>query len=171
MFCIPVLHPYHIRMNSQKPESPHGNWIHAGENLRRLKTSGVYYAFVKRHGKQYRRSLHTTDKAFARRRLADLMRDLERLAPAEDAIRAALSDGEDPRQDHINQHVGLRLRGFQIKELDRCFLSFPVDANLFRARQLFVAAEPFQSISKGPATNDCNGSRVRSLQSLFCSQL
>ena len=45
----------------------------------------MYYAFVKRHGKQISRSLETTDKPLAKRRLADFLRDVERLAPDEDA--------------------------------------------------------------------------------------
>jgi integrase len=53
--------------------------------LRRLKTSGVYYVFAKRGGKQFRRSLHTTDKAQARRHKDDFMRELDRLASAEAA--------------------------------------------------------------------------------------
>lgn len=44
------------------------------KTLRRRKSSGTYYAFVRRGRKQFRRSLHTTatHKAFARRRLADV---------------------------------------------------------------------------------------------------
>ncbi len=72
-------------MNLNAPESLQSDWQYAGENLRRRKTSGVYYAFVKRGRKQFRRSLKTTDKAFAKRRLADLERDINRLAPAEAA--------------------------------------------------------------------------------------
>jgi len=85
MYCIPFLHPYHIGMSLNMPESPEGDWQYAGENLRRRKSSGVYYAFLKRGRKQFRRSLKTADKAFAKRRLADLERDINRLAPAEAA--------------------------------------------------------------------------------------
>lgn len=85
MSCIPFLHPYNVHMYSNAPESPNGDWQYAGEHLRRRKTSGVYYAFIKRGRKQFRRSLKTTDKAFAKRRLADLERDINRLAPAETA--------------------------------------------------------------------------------------
>ena len=53
--------------------------------MRRLKQSGVYYLFAKRNGKQFSRSLDTTDKPLAKRRLADYLRDFERLAPAEEA--------------------------------------------------------------------------------------
>ena len=83
--CIPFLHPYHGCMNSQPPEPPRGDWINIGNNLRRLKTSGVYYVFAKRKGNQFRRSLHTKDQATARRLKDDFMRELDRLASAEAA--------------------------------------------------------------------------------------
>ena len=70
-------------MDLNSPETTHGDWQYAGENLRRLKTSGVYYVFAKRDGKQFRRSLHTTDKATARRLKDDFMRECDRLASAE----------------------------------------------------------------------------------------
>jgi len=66
-------------MSLNAPESLKSDWLHAGENLRRRKSSGVYYVFVRRDRKQFRRSLHTSDKAFARRRRADFVRDV---APA-----------------------------------------------------------------------------------------
>lgn len=72
-------------MNLTQPESPAGRWQHAGENLRRLKTSGVYYVFAKRDGKQISRSLNTTDKPMAKRLKEDFMRELDRLASAEAA--------------------------------------------------------------------------------------
>ncbi len=72
-------------MDLNEPESPRGDWIHAGENLRRHKTSGIYYAFVKRGRKQFRRSLHTDDPRQARRMKDDFMRELDRLASAEAA--------------------------------------------------------------------------------------
>ena len=40
------------------------------ENLYKVTETGGYYALVKRGGKQIRRSLKTTDKALAKRRLA-----------------------------------------------------------------------------------------------------
>ncbi len=72
-------------MSLNAPESPKGDWQYAGENLRRHKTSGIYYAVVKRNGKQKRYSLHTTDKAFARRKKDDLIRDVDRLTTDEAA--------------------------------------------------------------------------------------
>ncbi len=45
---------------------------HVGANLYRRKSSDVYYALLKRNGKQFRRSLKTTDRELARRRLNEL---------------------------------------------------------------------------------------------------
>jgi hypothetical protein len=50
---IPFLHPHHVGMSLNASESPDGVWIHAGENLRRRKSSNVYYIFAKRNGKQF----------------------------------------------------------------------------------------------------------------------
>lgn len=52
---------------------------HAGENLYRNQSSGIYYALFKRDGKQIRRSLKTTDKDLARRKLSDLREQVQRL--------------------------------------------------------------------------------------------
>jgi hypothetical protein len=43
-----------------------------GECLYRSQTSKIYYAIIKRGGKQIKRSLKTTDQALAKRRLAEL---------------------------------------------------------------------------------------------------
>ena len=82
---IPILHPQHGCVNPQQPESPEGIWQYAGENLRRLKTSGIYYAFGKRNGKQFSKSLKTKDKATARRLKDDYMKELDRLTTGEAA--------------------------------------------------------------------------------------
>ena len=65
-------------MSLEAPKSPDGDWQYAGENLRRRKSSNVYYIFAKRNGKQISRSLRTTDKALARRQATDILRDLDR---------------------------------------------------------------------------------------------
>lgn len=45
---------------------------HVGENLYRYEPSGTYYALVKKGDKQFRRSLRTTDRKLAERRLSEL---------------------------------------------------------------------------------------------------
>jgi integrase len=58
--------------------------VKVAECLYRNQSSGTYYALVKRGGKQFRRSLKTTDRAMAGRLLVDYRRKVERLtAPAE----------------------------------------------------------------------------------------
>lgn len=54
-----------------------------GENLYRSDSSGRYYALFKRDGKQIRRSLKTKDKDIARRYLADLREQVQRLTSAD----------------------------------------------------------------------------------------
>jgi integrase len=50
-----------------------------GECLYRYKPTGGYYARIKKAGKEIRQSLRTTDRALAKRKLADLQRDLGRI--------------------------------------------------------------------------------------------
>ena len=60
-----------------------------GENLYRLKTSGTYYALLKRGGKQIRKSLKTKDKELAARKLGELREKVSRLntVPCEEAVK------------------------------------------------------------------------------------
>jgi integrase len=56
-----------------------------GENLYRLEQSGKYYGLLKRAGKQFRRSLKTTDRTLAQRRLAELRKQISNLSLSEDS--------------------------------------------------------------------------------------
>jgi hypothetical protein len=49
------------------------SYRHVGENLYRRESSDVYYALIKKGGKQFRRSLKTKDLGLARRRLSELV--------------------------------------------------------------------------------------------------
>ena len=80
-----LLHPYPVPMDSKQPEASANDWHYAGNNLRRLKASGVYYAFAKRAGKQFSLSLNTTDKATAIPLRNDWLRDLYAIASPEAA--------------------------------------------------------------------------------------
>lgn len=53
-----------------------------GECLYRYPNTGTYYALVKRHGKQFRKSLKTTDRQLADRKLADFRSKIGRLGNA-----------------------------------------------------------------------------------------
>ncbi|MBE7157729.1 MAG: hypothetical protein INR62_04730 [Rhodospirillales bacterium] len=60
-------------------ENKAGAFEKVAECLYRYSTNGVYYACFESWGKEIRRSLGTTDKATARRKLGDLQRDLARV--------------------------------------------------------------------------------------------
>jgi integrase len=49
------------------------------QNLYRHAKSGTYYSLIKRSGKQFRRSLKTTDLQLAKNRLTELQREISRL--------------------------------------------------------------------------------------------
>jgi hypothetical protein len=54
------------------PDTPESSpFRKVAECLYRNESSGIYYALVKRTGKQYRRSLKTTDRKLAEPRLSD----------------------------------------------------------------------------------------------------
>jgi integrase len=72
-------------MDLQQPDTTSSNWQYAGENLRRRKSSGVYYVFVKRKGKQICCSLKTTDKVTAIRLKKAHLDEVDHLASAEAA--------------------------------------------------------------------------------------
>jgi integrase len=54
--------------------------------LYRYSSNGVYYALVKHEGKQKRAFLETTDKAVAKRKLADFQRDLGKVNPSQGRV-------------------------------------------------------------------------------------
>ncbi len=56
-----------------------------GENLYRLQSTGTYYGLLKRASKQFRRSLKTTDRKLAERRLAELRQQVGNLSLSEDS--------------------------------------------------------------------------------------
>ena len=66
--------------SSKTPQSKGPDFRKVGENLYRLGTAGGYYALLKRGGKQYRKSLKTTDKELAKRRLGELREKVGRLS-------------------------------------------------------------------------------------------
>ena len=66
--------------SSNATQSKGPDFRRVGENLYRLNTSGGYYALLKRGGKQFRKSLKTTDKELAKRRLGELREKVGRLS-------------------------------------------------------------------------------------------
>ncbi len=61
------------------PKKKSYTFVRVGENLYRIKETGGYYALIKRNRKQIRRSLKTTDKSMAKRRLQALLKKVENL--------------------------------------------------------------------------------------------
>src|SRR5437764_14562736 len=59
-----------------RAQSAEPTYKKVGENLYRHTPSANYYALLKRGGKQFRRSLKTSDRALAARRLAELRRQI-----------------------------------------------------------------------------------------------
>ena len=66
-------------LESSKVTQRTGPFHRIGENLYRLKSTGTYYALFKRGGKQIRKSLKTTDKDLAKRRLSTQREKVSRL--------------------------------------------------------------------------------------------
>lgn len=64
--------------STETPES--SSLRRVGECLYRNESSGIYYALVKRSGKQYRRSLKTKDRRLAERKLSDLRNKVGQLS-------------------------------------------------------------------------------------------
>ena len=56
--------------------SPNPEFHRVASNLYRRTSSGVYYALVKRGGKQFRKSLKTNDAALARRRVNEFREEV-----------------------------------------------------------------------------------------------
>lgn len=71
-FCHPIIDFMSHESQKQIKNDGKPEFLKVAENLYRRTSTEVYYALLKRGGKQYRRSLKTTDRALANRRLADL---------------------------------------------------------------------------------------------------
>ncbi|MBA3573162.1 MAG: tyrosine-type recombinase/integrase [Pyrinomonadaceae bacterium] len=77
-------------------------WKHSAEGLYRYQPTGIYFARIRFGGKLYRRSLDTTDKTLAKRKLADFRNDLERTdARAGKTTFAAVLDSFEATLGHL----------------------------------------------------------------------
>lgn len=65
-------------MGSPK-QNVESDWVRVSENLYRYKPAGMYYAYFWRGGKQIKKSLKTKDRAYAKRKLKDLLEQHGRL--------------------------------------------------------------------------------------------
>lgn len=100
-----------------------------GENLYRNESSGVYYALVKRKGKQIRKSLKTQDRKLANRRLKGFLEKAGQLTASVEDRKAPF---EIVASNWLKQHTGglksssgQRI-GRNIKELNKAFLGLPI---------------------------------------------
>ena len=75
-----------------------------GECLHRYTSNGTYYACVQKEGKEFRRSLRTTDRAVARRKLADFQREIIYTLPGANRMMVAqLADLSLATQQHLER--------------------------------------------------------------------
>ncbi|MGA2051682.1 MAG: hypothetical protein ABSH19_00075 [Opitutales bacterium] len=74
-------------MKDAQPPQPQAGYTRVAECLFRNDSSEVYYALVKKSGKQIRRSLKTEDRKLAERRLADFREKVDRLSLGEGKVR------------------------------------------------------------------------------------
>ena len=97
-----------------------------GECLYRYIPTGIYYARIKRPGKEVRRSLDTTDRATAKRKLADLQEAVDRtdggtarvtLADLCDRYMATVQTQND-KTIKRKRHVAVRLKASFAKGAD-----------------------------------------------------
>jgi hypothetical protein len=72
-------------MTERKGKSSQSVFAYAGEGLRRLVSSGTYYAWFKHAGKQYHQSLGTTDRKHAVRLLRELRSSVENVTSTDAA--------------------------------------------------------------------------------------
>jgi integrase len=72
-------------MTEHNGKSSQSVFAYAGEGLRRLESSAVYYAWFKHAGKQYHHSLGTTDKKHAIRLLRELRNSVENVTSTDAA--------------------------------------------------------------------------------------
>jgi integrase len=99
------------------------------ECLYRKNSSGVYYALIKRGGKQIRRSLKTNDRKLATRRLAELRDKVARLDPNTGSMRLTFGEVANRWMDSWRAHLRPKSiigREGNIKQLSYTFGAAPV---------------------------------------------
>ena len=80
--------------------------MRVGKCLYRNTHTNIYYVKTQIGGREFTRSLATTDRAFAERKLADFRRDRDRLDVGADKVTlAALCESYQPRFAHLKPHT------------------------------------------------------------------
>jgi integrase len=127
-----MLSPYTVSMTLKRLEPASGKldpvFKKVGENLYRHAPSGNYYALLKRGGKQFRRSLKTSDRALAHRRLVNLRQKIANLTLTDtrnanfDALATSWLDGTR----HALKPATISRREVCIKGLAPFFRNVPI---------------------------------------------
>jgi integrase len=113
--------------DSPPPASP--EYVLVAECLYRNNASKVYYGLLKRGGKQIRRSLKTSDRKLAERRLAELREKVGRMSVKRDASRLTFNQVADLWLNVWSAHLkpaSILSLQHKIKELSRTFGPMPV---------------------------------------------
>jgi integrase len=93
-------------MTERNGKSAQSVFAYAGEGLRRLESSGVYYAWFKHAGKQYHQTLKTSDKKHAVRLLRELRTSVENVTSTDAArvtFEAIVTRWIDSRRGTVKQ--------------------------------------------------------------------
>jgi integrase len=119
--------------NPKKQEkAPQAEMVKIGECLYRNATSGTYYALVKHLGRQIRRSLKTTDKALAQRRLGDFRKSVSRLN--NDSEKRHMSF-EELGQEWM-ENAGTRLKASSLRRNAGCLKNLCVHFGMTRINDI-----------------------------------
>ncbi len=107
-----------------QPSPPSSGYLLVAECLYRKNSSGIYYALIKRGGKQIRRSLKTNDRKLATRRLADFRDKVARLDPNKGSTRLTFGEVAKRWLDSWRAHLrpkSITGREGNIKQLSYAF--------------------------------------------------
>ncbi len=142
-------------MKDSQPDLAQVTYTRVAECLFRSDASGIYYALVKKSGKQIRRSLKTPDRKLAERRLAEFREKADSLDLTNGKARWTFDDiaGRwlDSRRPHLKASSALR-REVSLKQLRPIFGTLPVRSitrvhceDWAKARSPHIAASTFNN--------------------------
>ena len=119
-----------MKSTQKDPDRQDGRtYSKVAECLYRSDASGVYYALLKKSGKQIRRSLKTDDRKLAERRLAEFREKVDRLDLGEGKTRLTFDEVAtrwlDSLRSHLKASSALR-REISLKQLRPTFGAVPV---------------------------------------------
>lgn len=108
---------------------PEKEFQKVAECLYRRIATGVYYVFAKRAGKKFKRSLKTTDRKIAERKLADFRRGIARLSEKVSASRITFRELAERWLDTLKPHLkasSFRRRQTSVVQLSRIMGSMTI---------------------------------------------